>query len=150
MTLNQAWQIGGFALAMLCCAWAFWRGGPVERRGAVYIFVAWTLSVLFQSHAKTGPGIWVTLIDIILLGLLVHLSIQSRQLWTLFVAACQLDAVASHFSQAFIHYSQWVYVMVLGIWGGYGLLICLVAGTIGYQLERRKQTKAGVKPNQFP
>lgn len=112
MSLNLAWQLGNFALAILCCAGAWFRGGPTERRGAAIILISWALSLLLQSHAKTGPGLWVNIIDVIVLGLFFKLSLDSRRLWTLFACACQLDTVASHFSQVFEQYSQWVYLRV--------------------------------------
>ncbi|MGA9659003.1 MAG: hypothetical protein WBQ60_07895 [Asticcacaulis sp.] len=140
MTSSQVLQLSVYAVAALCCAWAFWKGGRTEKRGAVYIFIAWTLSLLLQSHAKTGPGILVNIIDIVTLCLLVHLSLVSKKIWTIFAAASQLDAIASHLAQVFLPYGQRVYVSVLAIWGGYGLLICLFAGTIGHQLDLKRQS----------
>jgi len=138
MTINQVWQYGGLILATICCAWALWRGGPTERRGAIIIYIGWILSLLLQSHAKTGPGIWVNIIDICTLIALLHLSLQSRRLWTLFACASQLDAIASHISQVFEHFGQWAYFVIIGIWSGYGLLACLAAGVIGYRWQLRR------------
>ncbi|ESQ84624.1 hypothetical protein [Asticcacaulis benevestitus] len=146
MTLNQAWQISGTLIAIVCCVWAWRCGGPAERRGAIYILTAWLLSVAFQSHQASGPGVWVDIIDILLLAALVHLSVQSRKPWTLFAAACQLDTIASHMSQVLSGFSQWAYVVVLGIWGGYGLLICLAIGTYNHQRETRRLRGMAEKP----
>jgi hypothetical protein len=138
MTINQVWQYGGLFLATICCAWAWHRGGPTERRGAIIIFVGWTLSFLLQSHAKTGPGIWVNIIDICGFFALFYISVQSRRLWTLFACASQLDAIASHISQVFEHFGQWAYFVIIGVWSGYGLLICLAAGVISYRWQLRR------------
>lgn len=135
----QVWVYGGAVLALLVCAWAYWYGGPVEKRGAAIIFIGWALSLLLQSQ-HSGPNAWIVGIDVGVALALVALSIQSRRIWTIFAAACQCDAVVSHFAANFTAFGieTFTYVTVLGLLGGHGLLVCLIAGVIGYSFERKR------------
>ena len=125
-------------MATLVCAGVYWWGGPAERVGAATIFIAWVLSLLLQTHGPHGPGPWVVLIDIVVLAIFGVLSFKTRRLWTLFGAACQLDAVMSHFAAKLTHFQLYSYVVALGLWGGQGMLVCLIAGAIGYRQHLRR------------
>ncbi len=146
MFLNLAWQYGGAILAIACCAYALWQGGRVERYAAGIILVGWILTLLLQSHSLSGPGLWVQIIDGVALLMFVGLSLWSRRIWTLFLCACQLDTVMAHFSQMSLHSSQWVIAMVLGLWGGQGLLLCLVAGVIGHRQRLKRLARSQALP----
>ena len=146
MFLNLAWQYGGAILAIVCCAYALWQGGRVERYAAGIILIGWMLTLLLQSHSLSGPGLWVQIIDGVALALFVALSLWSRRIFTLFLSACQLDTVMAHFSQMSLHSSQWVIAMVLGLWGGQGLLLCLVAGVIGYRRGLKRRARSRTEP----
>lgn len=139
----MVWVYGGATLAVVCCIWAFLRGGPVERIGAAIILPAWFLSLLLHSPSPDGPGIWVLLIDIATLFAFLWLSIWSRRVWTVLASACQLAAVASHFGAMLGHFGAWIYITAIGIWGGEGLLLALVIGIIGYRASERRARLAG-------
>ena len=140
MSINLIWMYGGLAMATLACAGVYGWGGPTERVGAAAIWLAWVLSLLLQTHGPQGPGIWVVLIDVVVLAIFGVLSFKTRHLWTLFAAACQLDAVMSHFAAKLTHFQLYSYVVALGLWGGQGMLVCLIAGTIGYRRRLKRQT----------
>ena len=76
----------------------------------------------------------------VVLAIFGVLSFKTRHLWTLFAAACQLDAVMSHFAAKLTHFQLYSYVVALGLWGGQGMLVCLIAGTIGYRRRLKRQT----------
>lgn len=134
----QAWVLIGAVIAVLCCTWAFLRGGAVERGAAAIILSGWLLSLLFQNHGYAGPGPVVIAIDIAMLIAFVWLSAGSRRLWTIPLAACQLDAVASHFLSLHLKVGGWSYFTVVGLWGGYGLLVSLVIGMISVEISQRR------------
>lgn len=129
--VHLIWAWSGNILAVLVSGWALWRGGAPERWGAVLLLVGWFLSAVLQSHDGHGPGIIVILIDIVCLIAFTILSLWSRRIWTIFLAAFQLDAVMSHFAVGLSgHIGGWAYVTALGIWGGFGLVFALAGGMI--------------------
>ena len=137
------WVWGGNLAAIICCIWAFWRGGPVERWGAAIISIGWILTVIFHLPNGGGPGAIVTVIDIVALALFLVLAVWSRRIWVFFAAACQLNAVFSHFIHNIANFGIYGYATAVGLWGGWALLICLACGILGYQrMLRRGQVKA--------
>jgi len=139
MLIVHLWVCGGLALATLVCAAACWWGGPAERICAATLWLAWIASYFVQSHAGKGPGDQVILIDTICLVVFTLLSLKYKRLWTLLVAASQLDDVMSHMASKLTHY-VYSYVVATGIWGGYFILLCLVVATIGHQRRLKRQT----------
>jgi hypothetical protein len=140
--MNLLWAYAGTAAAVVICALAFWRGGPAERYGAAIILTGWFITPLVDAHGgadglSTGLGVFA--VDVITLITLTWLSLWSRKVWTLFAAAFQLDAVASHIAAFLSHISLFSYVTGLGIWGGYGLILALGVGVWGCERERRRQ-----------
>jgi hypothetical protein len=139
----HAWVWIGTTLAVLCCLWAFVRGGPIERYGAAIILVGWFLSLWLQRRGQDGPGFAVIAIDIVTLIAFAILSGWSRKLWTMLLTACQIDAVMSHFTSLQLAVGGWSYFTVLGIWGGYGLIISLALGVLSVEMDRRRQMPTG-------
>ena len=138
------WVWGGDLAAVICCIWAFWRGGPVERFGAAIISIGWILTVLFHMPNGGGPGSIVTVIDILAFGLFLALAIWSRRIWVFFAAACQINAVFSHFIHNIASFGIYGYATAAGLWGGWALLICLACGILGYQHSLKRRP---LKPN---
>lgn len=143
MTINQLWQYSGVILATLVCGWSFLRGGPTERFGAAVVIVGWYLSILLQSHSPKGPGIWVEIIDAVMLLLFLYLSLSTRRLWTILISACQLDTVVFHLAAKVAHYGQYPYVVAIGLWGGYGLLLALAWGVLEHRGRLKRMNGAG-------
>ena len=129
--IHLIWAWTGTALAVVVSAWALWLGRAPERWGAVLLLTGWFLSMLLQSHSADGPGTAVVVIDVVSLIAFVALSLWSRRVWTIFMAAFQLDAVMAHFAVGLSgHIGGWAYITALGIWGGYGLVFALAGGMI--------------------
>ena len=141
------WTSGSNVAAAICCLWAFWRGGTVEKYGAAIIGVGWILTVIFKQP-NMGPGAIIAGIDVVAFVLLVVLAIWSRRIWVFFAAACQLNAVFSHFANIFADYGLYSFSSANGFWGGWALLICLSAGILGYRREykRRQTAPSGAVP----
>ncbi len=146
MLIVYLWIYGGIALATLVCAAACRWGGPAERLCATTLWLAWIASYFVQSWAGKGPGDLVILIDTICLVVFVLLSLKFKRLWTLVVAASQLDDVMSHLASKLTHY-VYSYVVVSGVFGGYFILLVLAIATIGHQrrLKRQARQEAALK-----
>ncbi len=142
--VNFIWQYGGGAIAILVCGLSLTYGGAAERFAAAVIVSAWIFMLLVQSHSMSGPGIWVELSDVVVLVLFTGLSLRVRKLWTVFLAALQLDAVVGHFTAKLAHYELYPYVVAVGLWGGYGLLIVLMIAVVNYRRALKRQTFATV------
>lgn len=126
--LHQFWVWSGTVSAFIVCGWAFWRGGLAERVGAAIILGSWILSLLFHSPSPHDPGAFVISLDVVTMFALIWLSVWSRRIWTLFVAASQVDAVLTHLAAFATNYGSFSYITTVGIYGGWGLLIALGAG----------------------
>ncbi|WP_443747869.1 hypothetical protein [Asticcacaulis solisilvae] len=146
--INFFWQYGLTAIATYACAWCISWGGRAERLGAIILLTEWLLSMVVQSHDGRGPGIWVQIIDVITLGLFVGLSLWSRKVWSIFLAALQLDTVVGHAAAHLAGFGVYPYAVAAGLWGGEGVLIAVVAGTISHRRsERRRWARLeGAKP----
>jgi len=137
--INFFWQYGMTAVATYICAWCISWGGRTERLGAIIILVEWDLSLLLQAHAPTGPGLWVEIIDLVTLALFVGISLQSRKIWPVFLAALQLDTVVGHAAAQLAGFGQYPYAVATGLWGGEGILIAILAGTISHRRSERRK-----------
>lgn len=113
----------------VCCTWALWRGGPVERYGATVIVVSWILSYVVDTHdGQPGPAIFT--IDVVTMLLFVHLALKSRRVWTLIAAACMVDTVGAHIGAMAFHFDGFSYITITGIFGGWGMVFSLAGGMI--------------------
>jgi hypothetical protein len=87
-------------ILIICCAYAFARGGAPERWGAGMMLVASLASLATQSQLFTGSfhklQVWVFVIDLALLIGLFALSVASTRFWPLWLTGIQLLAVAGH------------------------------------------------------
>ena len=146
--LNIIWVYGGLAWATFVCGMTCWLGGTAERIGGVTVWLAWVLSLVLFVPGPKGPGIATTIIDCTALAVFVILSLRTRRLWTVFAAACQLDDIMSHVVAQLSHFQLYSHIVAAGIWGGEGLLACLIAGTIGYRrrLKRAARLAAAWSP----
>jgi hypothetical protein len=140
MLLYYFWIWGVYALATVICAAACIWGGWPERVCGATLWIAWTLSLLVESHDGNGPGNQIVLIDSVCLVIFTALSLKARHIWTLLVAASQLDDVMSHFTAKMLHYALWSYAMVTGLWGGQLILVCLLIATINHKRRLRRAT----------
>ncbi|HET9637763.1 MAG TPA: hypothetical protein VFP12_00980 [Allosphingosinicella sp.] len=129
---------------LLCCGYAFWRGGPPERIGAA-IFIA---GVLFTRVAVSGAATryssieaGVLIVDVAILSALLVLALRADRLWPLWVAALQAIGAAGHAVKlANPEVIRWAYAFALAFWS-YPMLFLLAFGTWNHQ---RRLAKFGV------
>jgi hypothetical protein len=142
--MYYTWAILGLILSIAVCIYALWRGGPAERYGAAIYLAGWALTTLVEGqYGSFKPAVMA--VDTATLVAFVVLALWARKIWTLLIAACQLDAVLSHVAVLLApKFDSVSYITVVGFWGGYGLLVCLAVGTYSYRRERRaeKRTEA--------
>ncbi|ESQ74257.1 hypothetical protein ABAC402_14925 [Asticcacaulis sp. AC402] len=135
------WTVGGNIAAAVCCLWAFWRGGTFERWGASILAVGWILTMIAKQPGM-GPNAIIVGIDCAALLAFVVLALWSRRIWVFFAAACQLNAVFSHFAHHFTDFGIYSYATANGFWGGWALIFCLAAGVASYRRRYNRQLKA--------
>ena len=132
------WGLVARILGFIICPYAIWRGRNVERLGAMIYLVSWLLSRLSQRAEDQGPAVFV--IDVVVFVLYAWLSLRERKIWVLVAAAFQLNTVLSHIIWwLFPQVGQVAYVTALGIFGGYGLLFAILAGTISVEIDRWRE-----------
>lgn len=130
-----SWRI----CAVICLIYAFWRGGPVERSGATIVLVQWIVTILVKPHGRPDD-LAFALVDGVTFIVSAVLAVWSHKTWTLFFAACNLIAVASHFAAAVENFGSdrigwWSYSAAVNLFGGWGVLAVL---TFGVWQHRRK------------
>ena len=135
------WVWGGLAAATLICGAACLWGGPPERLCGATLWIAWVLSLVVDFTRHNGIDNLVVAIDCACLVVFTALSFKWRHIWTLLVAASQLDDIASHVAARATHFGRWSYAVVTGLWGGQLILVCLLVATINHQ-KRLKRLKA--------
>jgi small basic protein len=142
MTIEFLWSTIGTILLVGTSLWAMWRGQRPERWGGAILLVGLCLTMLVQPKIPGyGPNLAYVLVDIAALVGFVIVSLWSRRIWTIFISAFQLNAVASHFlGRLETHVDIYTLITALGMWGGYGLTFALMAGmwTVERQRSRAK------------
>ncbi len=139
MTIEFVWQWTGTILLVGGCLWALWRGGPPERWGGGLLLGAFGLTVLAQilQPRDVYDGVSIVMVDVAALIAFVVLSLWSRRIWTIFMAAFQLNTVISHFAVYLSsHVDMYTQITAVGLWGGYGVSLALIAGM--WRVERRR------------
>lgn len=140
-SIEFLWQNIGTAFLMGASIWALWRGETPERWGAVILLIGWAATML--ASLIPDPRLGYLLVDAAALAGFVALSLWSRRIWTLFIAAFQLNAVASHLVVGLSsHVDMYTLITALGLWGGYGLSFALLGGMWVLERSRRHQTGA--------
>jgi hypothetical protein len=149
MTIEFIWGWTGTILLIVSCIWALWRGGPPERWGGGIMFVGFGLSILadrLQPGVYDGAGL--VAVDTIVLIAFVILSLWSRRIWTLFIAAFQLNAVISHFAiYLSSHVDMYTQITAVVLWSGYGITFALMAGMWNVERKRLKAKLFTLPPN---
>jgi hypothetical protein len=68
----------------------------------------------------------------------VLLSLKFRKTWMLYLTACQLCGLLVRIFAHYTAYEFKSYATVVGVFGGWGLLIALAVGTWECEVRRRK------------
>ncbi len=147
--MYYTWAYVALILNITVCLYASIRGGPAEKSGAAIYLIGWLATTLVQKSEYTGIEWAKMAVDTIGFFAFVGLSLWARKIWTIFMAACQMDAVASHIAALLApQFSYVTYITVIGFWGGYGLMICLAIGTYSHQREMRIKRANVIAPSE--
>lgn len=124
------------ALLILCCGYAFWRGGAPERITAAIFVVGTALTRASTFYAGRGFGsveVEVLLVDVAcLIGFLV-IALRAQRFWPLWVTALQIIGTAGHAVKLLApDMIPWGYAFLLAV-GSYPMLLLIALGTWRHQ-----------------
>lgn len=127
------------AILVVCCLYAFVRGGPPERLGAAALIAA-----VVASHfvPASGPIRFQTIeygtmaVDMTLLAAIVFIAVRAQRYWPMWMAAFLLDTVLTHLLMLSPKLVPWSYAVMNAAWA-YPLPIILAAGTWRHQMRKR-------------
>lgn len=132
-----------WALLLLTCGYALWRGRSDERVAALACLLA-TIATRFvvsplnvrYSGVETG----LLLIDIAMLVTFVAIALRSERFWPLWIAGLQLTTSMSHLMKAIdFHLVPKAYGAAVALWS-YPILLILAIGTWrGHRRMRSQQ-----------
>lgn len=133
-----------WAILLLICAFAFWRGRSDERAAAGTCLAASLIQVLAISpaaHRYSGVEVGVLLIDLAVLAAFVLIALRSSRFWPLWVAGLQLTTIMGHLLKAVqLDLLPLAYAGALRFWS-YPILLILAVGT-----WRTQQQSAAGRP----
>ncbi len=137
---EQIWAVAMFAVS----AYAWWRGGWVERVVAVTNIMAWIATSAFQDRTNWVDPQWaVFAVDVVFLGVLLVLVVKSTRTWIMPAAAFQLLLVVTH---AAIIADPGVraraYITALILWS----YLVLITFAVGAHLHARVAARRLVRP----
>ena len=125
------------AVAVLICGFAMWKGDRWARFVAIVYLSGWIVTPFVIIRDPMSPEWGVMAIDIVVMVLLVWASLRARQLWSVFAAACQMMAVASHIV-SIIDLRIYIATVILGLTVlSYGVLVALLVATLAAIRARR-------------
>jgi hypothetical protein len=121
-----------WAILLLICAYAFWRGRSDERIAAGTCLAASLIQILVISptaHRYSGVEVGVMAIDLAVLGVLIAIALQSSRFWPLWIAGLQLTTILGHILKAVqLSLLPIAYAGALRFWS-YPILLILAVGT---------------------
>src|SRR4051812_47511157 len=109
------------------CLYALFKGGWAERLAASGILVLTYLSVLVLSPMAVRfhrVELALALVDVVLLGLLMFISLRTEKFWPLWLAAMQGLTILSHLAPYVPHMLPWAYHRAVVVWY-YPMLVIL-------------------------
>ncbi len=122
-----------WALLLLVCGYAFWRGRSEERLAAgasliATILTAFVMPPVALRYSALDPG--QLAIDLAMLATFVTIALRSERFWPLWVAGLQLTMSLSHLMKAIqSDLIAPVYATAAVFWS-YPILIIILIGTI--------------------
>jgi hypothetical protein len=121
---------------LVCCGYAFWRGGSPERAVSAVFLVGVTLTHMAASQAAgrfTSVEAGIFLVDVAALIAFIAVALKAERFWPLWVAAMQAVGTAGHLVKLVDpEIIRWAYAFALAIWS-YPMLCLLALGTWRHQ-----------------
>jgi hypothetical protein len=131
------------AFLILCCSYAWWKGGGPERTGAAIIATGVVLTKLAGAAWATrwsGVENGIFAVDLAVLVALVALALTAERFWPLWLTALHLLGTAGHLvKMADPTLIRWGYAFLIAIWS-YPMLALIVIGTWNH---RRRLARFG-------
>lgn len=125
------------SVAALICGFAIWKGDRWARFVAAVYLAGWIATPFVQIRDPLSPEWGVMVVDAVVMALLVWASLKARRLWSLFAAACQMMAVASHVV-SIIDLRIYIATVIVGLTLlSYGVLVALLVATLSAIQARR-------------
>jgi len=117
-------------VAVLICGFAIWKGDRWARFVAVVYLAGWIVTPLVAVGDPLQPEWAVMGVDVAVMLLLIWASLIARRLWSVFAAACQMMAVASHVV-SIIDLRIYMATVIVGLaLLSYGVLVALLVATL--------------------
>ena len=135
-----------WAILLLICAYAFWRGQQEERVAAAACLVAtvvtvWVIPPVALRYRALDPG--QLTIDAAMLVTFVAIALRSKRFWPLWVAGLQLTMSTSHLMKAIdANLLPQAYAAAAVIWSYPILLIIFVATWRADRLHRTPKSRS--------
>jgi len=121
-----------WAVLLLICGYAFWRGRSDERVAAATCLLATLIQLLVVSptvRRYSGVETGVLLVDLAVLAVFVGIALQSKRFWPLWIAGLQLTTVFGHVLKAVqLSLLPFAYAAALRFWS-YPILLIVAIGT---------------------
>jgi hypothetical protein len=121
-----------WAVLLLICGYAFWRGRSDERIAAATCLIATFVQLFVVSPAirrYSGVEVGVLLVDLCVLLIFVAIALQSQRFWPLWIAGLQLTTVFGHILKAIqLSLLPYAYAGALRFWS-YPILLIVAIGT---------------------
>jgi hypothetical protein len=121
-----------WAILLLICAYAFWRGQQEERVAAAACLLAtivtvWVIPPVALRYSTLDPG--QLAIDAAMLATFMAIALRSKRFWPLWVAGLQLTMSTSHLMKAIdANLLPRVYAAAAVLWS-YPILLIIFVGT---------------------
>lgn len=133
-----------WAVLLLICGYALWRGRSDERVAAATCLIASLAQTLVISPTLVrynSVEYGVFLVDLGVLGVFVAIALQSSRFWPLWVAGLQLTTILGHLLKFVdLRLLPYAYAGALRFWS-YPILIILLVGT--WRTHRRRTLVTG-------
>ena len=120
-----------------------WKGDRAIRFVAAVYLLGWIATPFLALRDPMQPEWRVMVLDTVAMVLFVGVSIRTRRIWTIFVAACQMMMVASHVV-SIIDLRINIATVVVGLTLlSYGVLVALLLATFAAIKARRSAHERG-------
>lgn len=136
----------GLLLIFAVAGFAWWKGGPGEREGALAVVLAWIITLGLQALTPPGFHLRVFLIVDGLLALaMLAIAFRHSSLWLGVAMLLQGGVLAIHSMALGQSISARNYYVALNL-ASSAMLWAIVFATIGSWINRSRRTKASPPP----
>jgi len=121
-----------WAILLICCGYALYRGRKYERLAAILFLSATVVSVVVRMQLRAGYSVinvGEVAVDMVVLVALIAIALVSDRFWPLWAAGFQLVGSMPHLFKALdASFAPWGYAIAARFWS-YPILFVLLIGT---------------------